>query len=482
LLKRVDIPFRLDIFSRIFNVPDTAVRTMLQRKLAYWFTYTVVRWQLLLGIVVIWAAWKWLRSTYQTPDSLHWEILSQFLPVVGWLLAGVAGFSMLTAVAAWAWFLIRYRRGQTPMRLRMGEGNRAEAGPVRVTLQIGGLLRPFLGQVQARLVFNDLSMSSVIPLHENVREGGLLRTAVKGSALTDMYNRGASEAEELQLLFIDPLRLVVMPFTIEVKRQMNTLARKLDEQALLVQPNRTEQQLERIETPKRVEGEMLSYKDFEAGDDVRRIVWKIYARNGELVVRIPENMDPYASHLVLYASFFNVFDAASDIRYNEQLLNAYKDIVRQLLDNAQGGQYAVRMPADQYVHDLNDETPEKKLLMQVSLAHWQNEMPPAQFVNVRDAALVCIPSTVPAADAEKLLWQLPEHVPVVGVSLSGSIPGIFPIAPGELFFRRVLRPAQKLRMVWTFATLRKKLRANEKQLEVLLARRGNAQFVKAPVL
>jgi hypothetical protein len=455
---------------------------MLQRKLAYWFTYTVVRWQLLLGIVVIWAAWKWLRSTYQTPDSSHWEILLQFLPVVGWILASLAGFSVLTALAAWGWFLFRYRRGQTPVRLRMGESNRAEAGPVRVTLQVGGLLRPFLGQVQARLVFNDLRMSSVIPLNENVREGGLLRIAVKGTALTDMYNRGASEAEELQLLFIDPLRLVVMPFTIEINRQINTLARKLDEQALPLQPNRTEQQLERIETPKRVEGEMLSYKDFESGDDVRRIVWKIYARNGELVVRIPETMDPYASHLVLYASFYNPLSSAADVRYNEQLLNAYKDIVRQLLDNAQAGQYTVRMPADQYVHALSDETPAKKLIMQVSLAHWQNEMSPAQFINTRDAALVCIPSTTPAADVEKLLWQLPEHVPVVGVSLSGSIPAIFPVAPGEVFFRRVLRPAQKLRTLWTFAPLRKKLLANEKQLELLLARRGNAQFIKAPEL
>ncbi|MCU0433806.1 MAG: DUF58 domain-containing protein [Bacteroidia bacterium] len=455
---------------------------MFQRKLAYWLTYTVVRWQFILGLAVIWAAWKWLRSTYYTPDSLHWEILTQFLPVAGWILAAIAGFSVLTAVLAWVWFLFRYRNGKTPIRLRMGEGNRAEAGPVRVSVQVDGLLRPFLGQVQARLVFKDMAMSSVITLNENVRNGGLLRTGVSGTALTDMYNRGATEAEELQLLFIDPLRLLVMPFTIEINRQMNTLARKLDEQALPVQPNRTEQQLERIETPKRVEGEMLSYKDFEAGDDVRRIVWKIYARNGELVVRIPETMDPYASHLVLYASFYNVFSGPADMPYNEQLLNAYKDIVRQLLDNAQAGEYAVRMPADQQVHELSDETPEKKLLMQVSLAHWQNDMPPAQFVNVRDAALVCLPSTVPVADAEKLLWQLPEHVPVVGVAVSGSIPAIFPIAPGEVFFRRVLRPAQKLRTMWTFATLRRKLLANEKQLELLLHRRGNSQFINAPQL
>ncbi len=456
---------------------------MLLRKLAYWSTYTVVRWQFLLGIIVAWAAWKWLHNTFQTPDSTHWEILEQFLPVAGWILAAIGAFSVISVLSAWVWFVIRYRNNKTPMRLRLGEGNTAEAGPVRIFLQIGGVLRPLFGQVQARLVFRDLTRSSVITLDQNVRDGGgILRTAISGTAKTDLYNRGASEAEEIQLLFIDPLRLVIMPFTIEMSRKVNMFPRKSDNNTIPAQPNRTEQQLERIETPKRVEGEMLSYKDFESGDDVRRIVWKIYARNGELVVRIPETMDPYASHLVLYASFYNASSSAADLAFDEQLLNAYKDVVRQLLDGAQAGEYAVRLPADQQVHDLRDETPEKKLLLQISFANWQRDMPPAQFVNVRDAAMVCIPSVTPAAEVEKLLWQLPANVPVVAVQLSGSIPTLLQMPASEYFFSRYLRPAEKLRRAWTFAGLRRKLRDNEMQLEMLLNRRGNSQTIKAPKL
>jgi hypothetical protein len=52
----------------------------------------------------------------------------------------------------------------------------------------------------------------------------------------------------------------------------------------------------------------------------------------------------------------------------------------------------------------------------------------------------------------------------------------------EYFFRRYLRPAEKLRRAWTFAGLRRKLRDNEMQLELLLNRRGNAQLIKAPKL
>ncbi|MGL5892369.1 MAG: hypothetical protein ACRC3B_20935, partial [Bacteroidia bacterium] len=126
---------------------------MLLRKLAYWSTYTVVRWQFLLGIIVVWAAWKWLHTTFQSANSTHWEILEQFLPVAGWILAAIGAFSVISVLCAWTWFVIRYRNSKTPMRLRMGEGNTAEAGPVRVSLQIGGVLRPLFGQVQARLVF-----------------------------------------------------------------------------------------------------------------------------------------------------------------------------------------------------------------------------------------------------------------------------------------------------------------------------------------
>ena len=61
---------------------------------------------------------------------------------------------------------------------------------------------------------------------------------------------------------------------------------------LMVQPKKTEETNRRIEEIRKVEGELLNYKNFETNDDVRRIVWKIYAKNKELVVRVPETIDP----------------------------------------------------------------------------------------------------------------------------------------------------------------------------------------------
>lgn len=121
--------------------------------------------------------------------------------------------------------------------------------------------------------------------------------------MADLHDRGIYDVEEVQLQFCDMFRLFGIPYTLLARQQFYTLPQIQKEKAVVAQPNTTEEQTERIEIPKPSEGEYINYKDFETGDDVRRIVWKIYARNGQLVVRIPETKDPYASHLYFYASF-----------------------------------------------------------------------------------------------------------------------------------------------------------------------------------
>ena len=90
---------------------------------------------------------------------------------------------------------------------------------------------------------------------------------------------------------------------------------------IIVQPKKTEETNMRIEEMRKVEGELLNYKNFETNDDVRRIVWKIYAKNKELVVRIPETNDPYASHIYFYASFYNAISNDVYEEFNEVFLD-----------------------------------------------------------------------------------------------------------------------------------------------------------------
>ena len=99
-----------------------------------------------------------------------------------------------------------------------------------------------------------------------------------------------------------------------------------------VAPKKTETLDIRIDQLRKVEGDLFNYKDFEAGDDVRRIVWKVFAKNRSLVVRIPERLEPYASHLYFYASFYSIKNSNwLNERFLQAMLNNYKNSIWSIL-------------------------------------------------------------------------------------------------------------------------------------------------------
>lgn len=451
---------------------------MIARKLAYWSAYSIVRWQLLVGITACWLAWTWIKSNYRDPDTVHWLVLEAVIPIVGWTLLTIAVLSVLSALVAWIVFVFQMRRKRVNAKLRFGEGQSADAGYVPVTLQMTGVFRPILGTISASIVFRNMKLSDTIILDEDIRDRNKwFRNAIAGRGYADLHDRGLHDVEEIQVLFSDALRLIVLPYTIETNRRLYTVPPPLDPIQIYAEPNRTEEQTQRIQTPKRVEGEYINYKNFESGDDVRRVVWKIYARNGELVVRIPETMDPYASHLVFYASFYNGYIKDIDVLTTE-LLNSYKDEMRNLLEAVQANGYEVRLPPDQPpVKEVLDEEKDQ-LLFQISTSAWQHDLPPTEYIQNKDAALVCISSLVPVAEVERLLNQLPAHIPVLAIQLSGAIPTVFQLPLKEIFFRIDRQPADKLRNRWTVSSLRRELIQNEYALQQLFTRRGNSQLME----
>lgn len=76
-------------------------------------------------------------------------------------------------------------------------------------------------------------------------------------------------------------------------------------------------------------GEWLNFKDYENGDDVKRILWKVYAKNKSLVVRHQENFtfDNAESHIYI-AFHVKHFDKVWGNVYTQQYaLDMYKNVV-----------------------------------------------------------------------------------------------------------------------------------------------------------
>ncbi|MFN5168813.1 MAG: DUF58 domain-containing protein [Cyclobacteriaceae bacterium] len=434
----------------------------------------VVRWALLLALGVFGLALTWLRSEYAQPDSNLWLVMAFFLQLLLWSAVGLVAITLISSLLCWLLFRYQYARGHVTVHLQLGDGRVAEAGRVPLVIQVKGpVWRPLLGLVRATVAFRNERVAHELLLDRNLRAPRQWRRqGIAGQGSVVLHNRGIHDAEGIWLFFQDIFGLVSWPGRVTHVQQLVTLPVATPTVRVHTQPLATEEQKYRIEVPKRVEGELVNYKEFETGDNIQRIVWKIYAKSGELVVRIPEIKDPYASHVYLYVSFFR--GLGDDGAHEAELLNVYKDRCRQLWESMRKSGHEIRLPHDQEIPHLAGIGDRHTELVQLAAQGWQTQVTPVDFVNVQKAAMICLSSLVPAEDVQAMLKKVPEHVPVVVVKLSTAIPSPFGFAWRDVLFKPEEQPVDRLRQSWWLSSLRRKVMKNEEAIDNILRTRANA--------
>jgi|694.fasta_scaffold05150_2 hypothetical protein len=449
------------------------------RTSAYWSKLAGIRWQLLLTIAVLVMVSIWLKNEYGQDDSNLWLVMNLFLRLVQYALVGLIALSLLTALATWLYFINSVRNKKISAQAKLGDGQKAEAGWVSLSISIfGNIIRPLLGSVQARLVFSEKRLSERVILDTGIpRPRHWWRQGIKGTGQTLLHDRGIYDVQHVLISFCDMFGLLSLPCKVPFTQQLFTLPLSREAQTIKAQPNATEEQTHRIDIPKKVEGEYVNYKEFEMGDNIQRIVWKIYAKSGQLVVRIPETKDPYASHLYFYVSFFNGLSLQG--AFETELLNVYKDKVRNLFEAIQRNGYDVRLPHDQEVPKLAGLSEKKSELFQITAAHWQNQLPPNLYIKPTNAAFFCLSSLTPVNEIELILKNLPRNVPVVVVKLSDAIATPFKISIKDIFFKPEKQPTDHLREPWLLSSLRRELQKNEMKISALLKTRENSWLTSA---
>jgi len=442
---------------------------------SYWSKFAGIRWPLVLSLTILWLASLWLTNEYANDDSNLWLVMKLFLQFLQLTIILLFALSLITALVTWIYFMTLLNGNKIKLQVKFGDGQKAEAGWVSLSIQISGnVLRPLLGTVQARLVFVGKKVSEKIILDANVAQRkSFWHSAIRGSGQTLLHDRGIYDVEMVLISFCDMLGLLSLPCRIPFTQQLYTLPQPLDEKNIKSQPHSTEEQKHRIEIPKRVEGEYVNYKEFETGDNIQRIVWKIYAKSGQLVVRIPEIKDPYASHLYLYVSFFHGFNL-NEGAFETELLNVYKDLVRNLFEAVQKNGYDVRIPQDQEIPKLAGLGDKHIELFQITAASWQNATAPSTYVKYNKAAFVCLSSLVPASEVELIAKNLPQEIPLVIIKLSTAIASPFQLKLKDIFFKPEKQPNDKLRQPWLLSSLRKTLQRNEEEIETALRNRNNS--------
>lgn len=435
-------------------------------RLRYALQYVPLTRQALLVGIALWACYRVLYPNLQEKGS---EI-SSYRPLIsimgkvafGFVVALIA-FSLLSALICWLYGLWLVRRRGVALELDFKE--RPNGRGLWLESLMKGARRPFLGFIKARLVYDGKQLSDTFLLASNQGRTrmGLKREAVSGKSVVAFPDIREYDIDGAFVYFEDMLRLFSFPIRQKKQGRFYQPPRAVDAEGKEVAPKKTEQTDIRIERMRRVEGEYLNYKDFETGDDLRRVVWKVYARSRELVVRIPEIMDPYASHIYFYASFYtDLRNPSGQGALSMALLNHYKNRVWTAYDTLQKQGIEVRYKPDR-------TGVEGDVQRQISQAQWQDALPAANYFDARQGSVLCISSMNEPDDVRQALDSCGPDTVVYFIKLSDTFKsnlGLTLLA--RIFLRPPDDPLKRLRLQWSISPLRLQLLKREKAIEGLL--------------
>jgi hypothetical protein len=437
-----------------------------------------LRFNALLLLLLSWAAYSWIQgprpgADTATPDSVT-PLVILLLQIAGLTLALLIALTLLLTLVAWAGLLWRSRRGKKPVAL---DFSTAPAGGLllKASLEVSPL--PFWGAALLTVFFEEGGTAGPVLLE---RQGFSLwpagRRTWRSTAPLTLQRVQTYKVSRARVQLRDVFGLFALPVTLPANALAVNKPASTGADIPTLPPSRTIDFTERIEELKPVEGELFQYKNFEAGDDMRRIVWKVYARTRDLVVRTPERLEPYASHIDLWASFGAALPLPYDVQNNwvQELLSHYKSALWALYQSVSRQGLRPHFHADQEVAFSGGEADGPAAMVQNAITGAQWIAGHSLPTGAGSKGEVVVVSSLIAPDAlQRLLHGGKGPSAVCLVALSEAIP---PPPKKNLILRIFLRPAHtpesRLRQGWQRSPLRLLLQRREAELRALLEESG----------
>lgn len=445
----------------------------LKWRLRYGAQYIPFTFNTVLCVVAAYVAYKVL---YTPPPKAEPAPFRPFIILMGkmalWFAIGLIALSVLSTIFSWLHYLwLKKKKGYDLQVNFTTESKNGKRNKLYLTALLQGVTRPILGFVKGRLFYDDHEMTDTFNLSSNKRkEQSIWRAAITGRSRMSLPDIKEYQLKGGFIYFEDMLHLFSLAVAQPVAGQFYQPPVLTREDEKEVFPKKTETMDVRIEQLRRVEGEYLNYKDFEAGDDVRRIVWKVYAKNRELVVRTPELYEPYASHLYFYASFHAAVKAQwLNEGYLKEMLNYFKNRVWTVYDTLSKKEWDLRYMPDQNFtvpEHLNKKDAAARI---ISNSIWHADKSVAKYYNARQGAVLCISSLTDIDELENVLEQCDSGTVVYFVKLSRAFRHF---AAWGWLKRLILLPPKdrlgRLKDRWLFSPIRVQLQKKEKAIAAIL--------------
>ncbi|MDR1897046.1 MAG: DUF58 domain-containing protein [Prevotellaceae bacterium] len=328
-----------------------------------------------------------------------------------------------------------------------------------------GLQYFFTGVIKAELTF-DGKYTISFPL-KKLKSGQAQGT--KELELPDIKNY---DLDTVTLFFQDVFRMFFLWKTFRYKTSVIIFPAENSRIAITSKPFALDDDKVRTDTIHHKEGELLHFKHFESSDDIRRIVWPVYAKTKELIIRTIEMQNMYASKIDLYASFCNGYHGALNRETSNAILNRYKSSVWTVYQSLKEENEVCFAPDQQpnitgeYQHEVS---------AQIAGMSWHTKQI-EEYLKTGNLSVCCISSLIPAQDVKKILDTLDSNTFIVFISLKSFL--------WKLSFRGIIKsifliqkPEEKVSRKWLFSAMRIQILNNEKSIGKALAE-GNIKYLE----
>ena len=289
-----------------------------RKRAAFWIdVVSIVRPNGLLLLAAVGASlWLLGRDTRAVTSFFD---RSTFFSLIAMLLGAIALFYVAAVVVPYLWFLLTYyilRRNRNQILFKFPR----ETCVLGETFDVDAIL-----QRKMRLLFGAITFRLVFWNYDTTDWYFLLRSQTRKGQLFNSTDRGAIASFSMQfrhvgrfrtrysvVKFEDPLGLFSLPI-VEKEYHPTDKDKNFTIYSLPVAPRDgvSPWYRKRMTVPGasdqkfRVAEDYFDHKRYEPTDDSRRILWQVYARTGELLVRIPERDPVIDADLDLYAIFYN---------------------------------------------------------------------------------------------------------------------------------------------------------------------------------
>lgn len=433
---------------------------------------------LLFGVAVLLAN-SWLTSRALIPDSSFADIFKLLIKTGIWFLVAIVAVALISVLVAYLVFLWKKRKNSLAffIETKSSQQNKDNNPVQQVQISVAPIIKPLLGFIKLRLQYDSENYSDKFVLAEK-KQQKLIPTSFEGVYQWNLPQIREYHVEKLIIYFEDLFQFFSFTVSLPVQSRFYTHPFAPKVQDFSVTPQKTEDTETRIEELKRVEGEYLNYKNFENNDDVRRIVWKIYAKNKELVVRIPEVLDPYASHAYMYVSFFNNFDLAGSNVAEIFFLNYYKSMLWAIYGKLCAQGFAVKYVPDQILPSKVFTEEKESVQYNITTSNWQSDKDLKTFAGAKDAAVVIVSSLSNPAEVEELLNSRAGSVLFIFIRLSHALQKSYLVGLLQwLFVQQEKNDVEVYKTNWRLSLLRPKILQNEKKLEALFVKHSKAVVI-----